>query len=75
MELKKEKMDPYFSVFNSHVNNAHDRAMEVMKRSFKSHYAKIKKAEAKGIMSIFDTKPAQATLIYVALVTAFVNEY
>lgn len=67
-------LTPYFSVFNSHVNDAHKRAMKMLRLHFSEFYNEIKKQEKKGIMGIFDKHPTPSTAAYVALVTAFVNE-
>lgn len=70
---QRERMGGYISVFNNHINNAGNRAKAVMEEFFPTYYSEIAKADAKGIMSIFGEEPSKATLIYVALVTAFVN--
>jgi len=70
-----KKMDVYFSVFNQHKNNAEKRALKVMKDNFPNLYKEIKKAQKEGIMVIFKQEPTEASLMYSALITAFVNEY
>ena len=69
-----EKMDPYFAVFNNHINNAHKRAMEDLEVNSPEWIAEILAFEQQGIMGIFNEEPTPATLRYVELVTAFVNE-
>jgi len=71
-----DKMSPYESVFNNHVNNAHERAMEVIREQFsKNLITEVEALYDNGIMLIFDDSPTIATMLYVALVTAFVNDY
>ena len=76
MKSKQEnKMNVQFSVFNQHVNKAELRAKKVMRDNFPMMYREIRKVEKEGIMSIFNQDPTNATLVYSALVTAFVNKY
>ena len=72
--MSKEKMSPSFAVFNNHVNDAGDKALALMEEFFPLHYEEVKKADEDGIMSIFNSEPTKAALIYVAMVTALVNE-
>lgn len=69
-----EFKDPYTAVFNSHVNDAHVRAMAVLKASFPEWHEEIAIAYNKGIMVIFSEPLTPPVAAYVALVTAFVNE-
>lgn len=71
---KAERLDPSFAVFNQHVNKADERAMALLEEFSPAYAAEIKKAEDKGIMSIFSKAPTPATSAYAWLVTAFVNE-
>jgi hypothetical protein len=73
--VKEKKMDVNFSVFNQHINKADKRALRVMKDNFPILFKEIKEIEEVGIMSIFQKDPTNATLMYTALVTAFVNKY
>lgn len=70
------KLDPYFAVFNQHINNAGARALQFLEEHFPSSWAgEIRGYEAKGIMSLFDTEaPTPAIAAYLALVTVFANE-
>lgn len=72
----QERLSHGFAVFNLHINDAGERAdaefiaqfgQEKFDRYIKPHH------EA-GIMSIFEQSPGKWRLIWVALVTAFVNE-
>ena len=69
-------LDPGFSVFNGHVNDADTKARALM-RQFWPHYLEevesLEKAEG-GIMAIFNHPPTPATLTYTAIVTAYVND-
>lgn len=69
-----EKMSPGFALFNSHVNNAKDRALAVLDDYFPEFADEIRKADEEGIMSILTTKPTPATASFIVLVTMFVNE-
>ncbi len=73
--MSSKRMDVNFSLFNNHVNDAGKRAMKVLKDNFPDFYKEIKKADEVGIMSLFNVEPTKAALVYVALVTAFVNKY
>ena len=75
-EVKGEPMDPHFSVFNLHVNNAGDRARALMGQHFKKQLEEVEQIEKDGggIMAIFENPPTPATSVFVALVTTFVNE-
>lgn len=68
------KLDPYFAVFNAHVNNAGERAMKVLEEQFPPWAEAISAFKAKGMMSIFDHELTPPIAAYTALVTAFVNE-
>lgn len=72
----EDRMSHGFAVFNLHVNNAGERAdaefiAQFGQKRFDRHIAPLR---ASGIMEIFQTKPNQWRLIWVALVTGFVNE-
>lgn len=76
-QVKKEnQMTPYFAVFNNHINNADERAREVMKAFYSNDLKELVKIEkkGKGIMIIFQEEPSLSTFLYTGLVTAFVNE-
>ena len=73
-KTKKKWRSPRDAVFNGHINNAADRAVNELLRSFPKYAAEIKKLRVEGIMSIFNEDPTPATAAYVALVTLFVNE-
>lgn len=72
----KERMGAYFAVFNGHVNDAHERVMQEMDRSFPTWAKEVREIdeEENGIMAIFKQKAKPSTAAYVALVTYFVNE-
>lgn len=72
--MAREKLDYYFSVFNGHINNAHDRAVEALKGENPDWAEEVLKAHTEGIMGIFERDPTPATKRYVELVTQFVNE-
>lgn len=71
-----ERMDQGFSVFNSHVNDAGNRADAefILQFGIDKFNKKIKPFHDKGIMSIFTVDRNKHTLSWVTLVTAFVNE-
>jgi len=70
----EEPMDPYFALFNNHVNDAGERALAVLDEHFSEYAEEIRAAEEEGIMGIMQVDPTFAAVAYVALVTAFVNE-
>lgn len=72
----KERMSAYFAVFNGHVNDAHERAMQEMDRSLPTWAEEVREIdhEGNGIMAIFKQGAKPSTAAYVALVTYFVNE-
>lgn len=72
--MAREKLDYYFSVFNGHINNAHDRAVEALQGENPAWADEIRAAKTAGIMGIFDSPPTDATHRYVELVMQFVNE-
>jgi len=77
MPLEAEKrMGPTCSVFNCHVNNAGRRADEEFVALFgqKRFDRHIRPYHVEGIMSLFQCKPNKWQLVWVALVSAFVNE-
>lgn len=71
-----KRMDQYFAVFNLHVNKAGERADRefVAQWGQKRYDRHIQPYRSDGIMAIFGRKPNQWQLIWVSLVTAFVNE-
>lgn len=70
-----ERYDHGFAVFNGHVNDASARASyEFIAQFGQERYDKHIGRFDDGIMAIFDTDPNKWQLIWVALVTAFVNE-
>lgn len=73
---RKERLDASFSVFNSHINDASDRADAEFIAQFgqQKFDAWIKPHHEAGIMGIFQAKPTRWRFAWVALVTAFVNE-
>jgi hypothetical protein len=73
---KVTRMNQSFSVFNSHVNDASQRAdAEFIAQFGDEVFAReIAPLHHKGIMSIFDGAPNIHTLAWVVLVTAYVNE-
>jgi hypothetical protein len=79
-ESTKERMSAFIAVFNSHVNNADERARALMKEFFPEQLAEVEAMEvegkkyADGIMTIFNLGVSPAIMLYVGLVTAFVNE-
>ena len=75
-EAVKQKMSPYFAVFNLHCNDAGKRAdREYKKRyglaAFRKEVAPLHEA---GIMSIFAAKIPRRHRVWIRLVTKFVNE-
>ena len=68
-----DKMDAYFSVFNNHINNAHDRAVLDLEAESPDFAKEIRGWKERGIMGIFDQDPTPATKRYVALVMQYVN--
>ena len=68
-------MDPYFSVFNCHVNNALEISIAKYKEIFgESRFEKkIRPFLDKGIMSIFKTPPQRDTKFFVLYITDVVN--
>ena len=74
---KDRKMGSMVAVFNQHINDAGKRALKVMEENYPLAYARVVEIEKQehGIMGIFHQLPEEATMMYVALVTAFVNEY
>lgn len=71
-----KKLDPGTAVFNSHLNNAKERAIAEFKRlkSERRFDEKIKPYIDAGIMSIFQTEPGPDEKFFVFLITRFVNE-
>ena len=77
MAKEKERMSFGFAVFNLHVNKAGERADAEFIAQFgqKKFDKEIKRYHDAGIMSIFDVaRPTRWQLVWVSLVTAFVNK-
>lgn len=71
-----ERMGPTTAVFNSHVNDARDRAdaefiAQFGPQRFEQVMAPIHEA---GLMSIFDGEPTVYTMAWLTLCRAYVNE-
>ena len=75
-EPEREQLDPFFSVFNGHVNDADKKARACLSEYFTGSLEEVERIEKKhnGIMGIFDEEPTIHTNAYVALVTYIVNE-
>ena len=73
---KRKKMDPYFAIFNGHVNDADKQARSFLAEHFTGSIEEVERIEKKhnGIMGIFKESPNIHTNAYVALVTYLVNE-
>ena len=69
-------MDPYFSLFNCHKNDAFDKARELFIRTHGrlNWEVEIQPYVDEGIMSIFSIEPSDELKTFVNFVTAFVNE-
>jgi len=76
MSNSKKIMDPYFAMFNNHVNNAFQHAKKIfIKRFGKEIYKKdIVPFKKNGIMSIFNKDPTPSSKWLVEMVWYFVNE-
>lgn len=74
--MTKPMLSPHTAVFNGHVNDAFDKVRILMEKFYPKHLERIDQldAEGDGIMHIFSVEPEDATIIYVALVTAIVNQ-
>ena len=72
--MSVERMSPFFAVFNNHVNDAGKKALSLMEEFFPALYEEMKKADDEGIMVIFEAEQTKAAMVYVAMVTALVNE-
>lgn len=72
----QERLSQGFAVFNLHINDAGERADAEFIAQFgqKTFDRYIKPCHEAGIMSIFHESPGKWRLLWVALVTAFVNE-
>ena len=68
-------MNPYFAVFNSHVNDAKVKAkqMFIELHGQKKWDEQLQPFLDKGAMSIFDEDPNQYTRAYVLFIWMFVN--
>ncbi len=75
MGKKAEPMDPFFSLFNCHVNDAERRAKEsfIQKYDEATWKRELQPFINKGIMSIFDKPPSEFTQFFVDEVTRIVN--
>ena len=75
-ELKQKRLDPYFAVFNCHINDARERADKEFKAQFGEEKWKeeIKPLHDEGIMVIFQAEPTSFVMAWAALCTAYVNE-
>ena len=76
MKEKRERLDPYLSVFNCHSNNARKKAdaefvLQFGQEAFDKHIAPLHES---GIIAIFHKKPNEYTGPWVSLVTYFVNQ-
>lgn len=76
MTKPKPRMSNGVSVFNLHVNNAGARADAEFIAQFgrETWEREIEPFHKAGIMSIFHGPPKKWRLVWVALVTAYVNE-
>lgn len=74
--VKKEEMDIFFSMFNSHINNAFEKAKENFIENFgiESWNENIGIFEKNGIMQIFDFEPNELTIWFASMVQCYVNE-
>lgn len=74
--MDNEILDPYFAVFNQHINDAGNRAkIAFIKRFSQGEWNEhIQPFEDKGIMSMFNEKPNKYLLWYAETVAVFVNE-
>ncbi len=74
--MSEQPMDPGFSVFNGHVNNADEKARALMRLFWPDYLEEVERLEEEGngIMNIFNQEPTQATLTYATIVTAYVND-
>ena len=70
-----KRMDSYFSVFNSHINNASARAdAEFIAQFGQEKFDEvIAPLHAAGIMSVFHDAPTSFTMAWVSLCTYMVN--
>jgi hypothetical protein len=71
-----EPMDPFFALFNCHINNAQEGAMKEFINTFGQDVwdKRIQPFMDKGIMSIFDKKPNKYTRWFVMKVQEIVNK-
>lgn len=69
-----EPMDAYFSVFNCHVNDAHERAIQTLEAENPKGAAEMRDWKKRGIMGIFNEDLTPTTWRYVELVMEYVNE-
>lgn len=73
--ITKKRMEPGIAVFNHHINNAHQRAVDELVAQWGQDLfdKEIQPFIDDGIMSIFHRGPNVQTMAYVVLVTAYVN--
>jgi len=72
---ESEKFDPYFAVFNCHVNGALGKASDAFKIKFPGQFdTEIQPYIDKGVMSIFDESPNEYLTYFVNAITNTVNE-
>ena len=71
-----EPMDVNFSLFNGHKNDADKRARELLRKTHPKLMDRVEEIEAEqnGIMGVFNVDLEPATMIFVGMVAAFVNE-
>lgn len=69
-------MDVNFSLFNLHKNNAGKRAKELLGRTHPKWLERVEEIETEqnGIMGLFNVEPEPATMVFIGMVAAFVNE-
>jgi len=74
--MVKEKLDIRFALFNSHINNAFNKASICFIEKFgAAKYCDIiAKCYNEGIMSIFSSPPTEKTKYFVEKVQEIVNE-
>lgn len=72
---RTEPLDAFTAVFNRHINNADQRARDVMSDKCPGYLAKVLKREREGngIMAIFDPPTSKAFKRYASLVQIYVN--
>lgn len=73
--MSTNRLDPGFSLFNYHVNDAKDKARELFIRVFgeQAWEDEIQPYEESGIMAITSKPPTFYTAFYITAVTLIVN--